>query len=94
MQMSRQESRSSAGPDHVTLLALTTWLNKYRSRDWPTYPSGHWLFGFASKKYDPIEDLKADRWKSFGLYTRYYNTELHQGAFMLPTYVKEGLEHV
>lgn len=60
----------------------------------PTYPSGHWLFGFASKKYDPIEDLKADRWKSFGLYTRYYNTELHQGAFMLPTYVKEGLEHV
>src|SRR5574341_1319773 len=26
MQMSRQESRSSAGPDHVTLPALITWL--------------------------------------------------------------------
>ena len=25
-QMSRQESRSSAGPDHVTLQALITWL--------------------------------------------------------------------
>ena len=28
----------------------------------PTYPSGHWLFGFASKKYDPVADLKADAW--------------------------------
>ena len=26
MQMSRQESRSSAGPDHVTLQAVITWL--------------------------------------------------------------------
>ena len=33
MQMSRQESRSSAGPDHVTLPALITWLIKSRSRD-------------------------------------------------------------
>ena len=22
----------------------------------PSYPSGHWLFGFASKKYHPLED--------------------------------------
>ena len=27
----------------------------------PTYPSGHWLFGFASKKFNPIEDLDASR---------------------------------
>lgn len=59
----------------------------------PTYPSGHWLFGFASKKYDPIQDLKADAWEKFGLYTKYYNINLHKGAFMLPTYVKEGLEN-
>ena len=59
----------------------------------PTYPSGHWLFGFASKKYDPLKDLKADRWKDFSLYTKYYNTDLHIGAFMLPTYGKEGLEN-
>jgi spermidine synthase len=59
----------------------------------PTYPSGHWLFGFASKKYDPIKDLKAERWQSFGLKTKYYNTDLHVGAFMLPTYVKEALEN-
>lgn len=58
----------------------------------PTYPSGHWLFGFSSKKYDPIEDLDAKRWNSLGLYTKYYNTELHKGCFALPNYVKELLE--
>jgi spermidine synthase len=59
----------------------------------PTYPSGHWLFGFASKKYDPINDLKAEEWNSLGLYTKYYNTDLHKGAFALPTYVKELLNN-
>lgn len=57
----------------------------------PTYPSGHWLFGFASKKFDPISDLKADDWNSLGLKTKYYNTDLHRGCFALPTYVKELL---
>mgnify|MGYP000183452738 CR=1 FL=1 len=27
----------------------------------PTYPSGHWLFGFASKKYHPLKDLAEAR---------------------------------
>ena len=27
----------------------------------PTYPSGHWLFGFASKKYHPLRDLDETR---------------------------------
>ena len=55
----------------------------------PTYPSGHWLFGFASKKYNPVNDLKDDEWNQFGIETRYYNTELHKGAFALPNYVKD-----
>ncbi|MHC1748639.1 MAG: polyamine aminopropyltransferase [Cellulosilyticaceae bacterium] len=59
----------------------------------PTYPSGHWLFGFASKRYNPITDLKKEAWEAFGLHTRYYNTDLHIGSFMLPTYVKEALIH-
>lgn len=58
----------------------------------PTYPSGHWLFGFASKKYDPISDLHEDEWKALGLKTKYYNTALHKGCFALPTYVNELLE--
>lgn len=58
----------------------------------PTYASGHWLFGFASKTYDPVKDLDADKWNSLGLKTGYYNTEIHKGAFAIPNYVKELLE--
>lgn len=57
----------------------------------PTYPSGHWLFGFASKKYDPIVDFNPQRWSAYGLKTKYYNTQLHTAAFALPTYVIDAL---
>ncbi len=60
----------------------------------PTYPSGHWLFGFASKRYHPLTDQDAARWKALGLRTRYYNEQLHRGAFALPNYVEEMLEEV
>ncbi len=60
----------------------------------PTYPSGHWLFGFASKKYHPIKDLQADSWKSLAIKTKYYNTNLHKGSFYLPNYVEEMLLNV
>lgn len=58
----------------------------------PTYPSGHWLFGFASKKYDPINNDGIEKWNDLGIETKYYNTELHKGAFALPNYVKKMLE--
>ncbi len=58
----------------------------------PTYPSGHWLFGFASKGLSPVKDLDADAWNKLGLKTKYYNTNLHLGAFALPNYVMELLE--
>lgn len=57
----------------------------------PTYPSGHWLFGFASKKYDPRTDLKADWWNSLGIKTKYYNTILHTGCFAIPNNVRDLL---
>ena len=60
----------------------------------PTYPSGHWLFGFASKKYHPLKDLDETRWNLRGLDCRYYTTTLHKGAFYLPAYVEEMLEDV
>lgn len=59
----------------------------------PTYPSGHWLFGFASKHYDPILDLQKEAWLKLGIEPSYYNPDLHIGAFMLPTYVKEILKN-
>ncbi len=60
----------------------------------PTYPSGHWLFGFASKKYHPTKDLDETRWNQRGLKTKYYTTRLHAGAFMLPAYVEELIKDV
>ncbi len=60
----------------------------------PTYPSGHWLFGFASKTLHPIRDYDGKAWESLGIKTRYYNPELHIGAFALPNYVEELLENV
>lgn len=58
----------------------------------PTCPSGYWLFGFASKKYHPLHDLNAQRWRARNLKTWYYTTNLHMGAFMLPKYVEDLLE--
>jgi spermidine synthase len=60
----------------------------------PTYSSGHWLFGFASKKLHPLRDLDAVKWDSLGFKTGYYNTNLHIGAFALPNYVIELLKDV
>lgn len=57
----------------------------------PTYPSGHWLFGFASKKFDPRNDLQEMRWNRLGLKTKYYNTTLHQGCFAIPNNVRDAL---
>ena len=57
----------------------------------PSYPSGHWLFGFASKKYHPLKDLHARAWNALKIPTRYYNTDLHRGGFALPNYVRELL---
>ena len=60
----------------------------------PTYPSGHWLFGFASKKYHPLKHLREKEWNTRGIQTRYYTTTLHKGAFYLPAYVEELLKNV
>ena len=60
----------------------------------PTYAAGYWLFGFASKKYHPIDDLDAQAWSKLNLHTRYYTPRLHIGAFYLPAFLEEMLEEV
>lgn len=60
----------------------------------PTYPSGHWLFGFSTKKYHPLRDLNEKWWNERHLSCRYYTTTLHRGAFYLPAYVEEMLKDV
>ncbi len=60
----------------------------------PTYPSGHWLFGFSTKKYHPLRDLDEKRWNARGIKCRYYTTTLHKGAFYVPAYVEALLRDV
>lgn len=59
----------------------------------PTYPSGHMIFCFASKVLDPVSDLNSESWNSLGLTTKYYNTDIHKGAFALPNYVIKMLSN-
>ena len=60
----------------------------------PTYASGHWLFGFASKKYDPVLDCNEKAWNDLNLKTKYYNTDIQKAAFALPNYVREKLNNL
>lgn len=60
----------------------------------PTYAAGYWLFGFASKKYHPIDDHDSARWAGLNLKTKYYTSKLHTGAFYLPAFLEEMLEEV
>lgn len=57
----------------------------------PTCSSGYWMFGFASKRYHPISDFNPQKWNNRKIITRYYTTNLHLGAFMLPKYVEDLL---
>ena len=60
----------------------------------PSYPSGHRLFGFASKRYHPIHDMDGIQWKLRGIQTKYYLPRLHEGVFALPAYVEELVQDV
>lgn len=60
----------------------------------PTYAAGYWLFGFASKKYHPIDDLNAEAWLARRLRTKYYTTWLHVGCFYLPAFLEEIVKEV
>lgn len=60
----------------------------------PTYAAGYWLFGFASKKYHPIDDLDAKRWLGYHFKTDYYTPKLHVGAFYLPAFLERMLQEV
>ncbi len=59
-----------------------------------TYPSGMWLFGFASKKYCPINNFDPERWHKFNLRPKYYNTHIHLASFAMPTYVSDILNNI
>jgi spermidine synthase len=51
-----------------------------------TYPGGYWSFSFASKKLHPVRDFKPARVTDSGLKFKYYNQNIHTGAFQLPSF--------
>ncbi len=58
----------------------------------PTYPTGMWSLTYCSKQGPhPLQDFdraKADQFaQAHGL--RYYNADVHQAAFSLPTYIRQ-----
>lgn len=58
----------------------------------PTYPSGTWSFAFCSKKYDPITGFLQKKYDDLRLSTRYYNSKVHAGSFMLPNFIQGLVE--
>lgn len=56
-----------------------------------TYPGGYWSFSFASKGVHPVRDFKPARVKDSGLKFKYYNEQIHQGAFSLPSFQLENI---
>lgn len=85
-----QEDAAAMRSSHKRILSVFPVSRIYQAHI-PTYPSGHWLFGFASRGLHPLRDLQAADWKALRIPTRYYNTNLHRGSFCLPNYVEEAL---
>ena len=75
-------------------IASTFQISRVYQAHIPTFAAGYWLFGFASKKYHPVDDLDAEAWNALNLRTRYYTTRLHKGAFYLPAFLEDMLKEV
>ena len=54
----------------------------------PSYPSGAWSWAFASNDTTPDAYLDEKRTAKLEETTRYYNREVHRGAFLLPNFVR------
>ncbi len=59
----------------------------------PLYPTGMWSMAFASKQVDPLSDEVlekiVEKLPAFESTLKYYNKDMHSGAFALPNFVKE-----
>jgi len=55
----------------------------------PTYPAGMWSFAMASKKFNPLKDFQVNKYRKISDNLRYYNDDVHTGAFALPVFVKD-----
>jgi len=51
----------------------------------PTYPGGLWCYALLSDRVDPRKRLR----KKVPTKLKYYNTDVHRGAFALPQFLKD-----
>lgn len=58
----------------------------------PTYPSGIIGYCFASKKYHPIKDYRAERALAMQGQLKYYTPDLHRAAFALPGFIRDRIK--
>ncbi len=56
------------------------------------YPAGLWSFSFSSKKYHPTKDFIADKYLTKNIDYKYYNKDIHYGAFCLPQFQLDFLD--
>ena len=56
-----------------------------------TYPGGLWAFTYASKGLHPVKDFRPARVKAARLPLRWYNADVHVGAFALPNFVRKAI---
>ena len=57
----------------------------------PFYPGTCWSFAFCSKGIHPVKDLKPSKGLTQMIKTRYYDDQVHRGAFILPACIRELL---
>jgi spermidine synthase len=55
----------------------------------PTYPGQMWTWGFCSKGVTPFEHVTREKVAAISKNARYYNYDVHVGAFALPNFVAE-----
>jgi spermidine synthase len=60
----------------------------------PTYPSGSWSWGFASRDRRPGDYFDESRAADIERHTRYWNSGIQRACFQLPNFVRRALEGV
>ena len=58
----------------------------------PFYPGTYWSFAFCSKGIDPLKDFKSSGISMQQIETRYYDEEVHRGAFIIPKCIRNWLD--
>jgi spermidine synthase len=73
-----------------TLTGISSFFGAYDSYicSLPSFPEGICSFCVCAQEEKQLEAFVAERFASISQSCRYYNPNIHRGAFMLPEYIK------